>query len=143
MKGRVPPLVSMVVGLLMVSGPLFAHHSDSVYDQDHLVTITGTVTQFQFINPHQLIHLEVKDAKGNVEQWIALGGPPNQMSRVGWNAHTIKQGQPLTITGFQFYDGRKVMLHLKVVQANGQVLPASEAEGNFLKRFENRQEKKP
>jgi hypothetical protein len=66
MKNNVSAILSMTMGLLMVSGPMFAHHSDSVYDQEHLITVTGTVTKFEFINPHELIHFDVKDDRATV-----------------------------------------------------------------------------
>ena len=135
MNKRLLALVSVTVGLLLLSHPALAHHSDSVYDQDHLTVITGTVSQFEFVNPHQLIHLDVKDDKGKVVQWVALGGAPNQMRRLGWNSETLKIGEQLTITGFQFRDGRPVMLHLRITRANGEELRPSDVEANFLKAY--------
>ena len=135
MKNRAPAVLTVIFGLLMVSAQAFAHHSDSVYDQEHLITVAGTVTRFEFANPHVQIHFEVKNDKGNIEQWIALGGSPAQMRRVTWNSSTFKPGEQLTLSGFRFRDGRNVMLQLKTVRQNGEVVPASEAEVNFLNNY--------
>src|SRR5438874_7694770 len=132
MNARLLPTLFALVCLLMIPGRIFGHHSDSVYDQEHLTTITGTVTQFEFVNPHQLIHLDVKDPGGKVEQWVVLGGAPNQMRRLGWNSESVKPGEQLTVTGFRFRDGRSVMLHLKIVRANGDELRLSDVEAIIL-----------
>lgn len=135
MKKKVLAVLTATVGLFLGSALTFAHHSDSVYDQDHLTTVKGTVTRFEFVNPHIQIYFEVKDDKGNVEQWIALGGSPAQMRRVTWNGNTFKPGEQLTLSGFRFRDGRNIMLQLKSVRSNGEVVPASEAEVNFLNNY--------
>ena len=135
MKMSLLAFAAAIIGFSTASQTLLAHHSDSVYDQEHLTVITGTVSQFEFVNPHQLIHLDVKDDQGKVVQWVALGGAPNQMRRLGWSSSTLKIGEQLTITGFQFRDGRPVMLHLRVTRANGEELRPSDVEVNFLKAF--------
>ena len=141
MKKKLLAAMALVIGVGMAASQLWAHHSDSVYDQDHLTTVTGTVTQFEFVNPHQLIHLDVKGADGKSEQWVALGGAPNQMRRIGWSSDSVKIGETLTITGFRFRDGRPVMLHLKLVRSNGEELRPSDVEANFLKAFMDKQKK--
>lgn len=74
-KRQVIAMLSVTVGLLLGLSPVFAHHSDSIYDQDRFITIKGTVTQYEFVNPHILIHVSAKDDKGNLVQWTTLGGP--------------------------------------------------------------------
>ena len=143
MKNKMLAVLFLSVGLIIISGAAFAHHSDSVYDQERLVTVKGTVTEFAFVNPHVEIHFDMKDDKGNVQQWVALGGSPNQMRRVNWNGNMFKPGEQLTLTGFQFRDGRNIMLQLKTVRANGEVVPASEAEVNFLNNFLKEHPQKP
>lgn len=114
---------------------LFAHHSDSIYDQDRFITIKGTVTQFEFVNPHVLIHIAAKDDKGNLVQWTTLGGPPNRMAKgAGWTHSTIKEGEELTITGYPFKDGRPVMLFQMICRADGQQVPMSETVTAFSVR---------
>ena len=139
MKDKVSAVLSVTVGLLLVSGPMFAHHSDSVFDQDRLVTITGTVTRFEFRNPHTRIYMDVKNEEGNIEKWIVTGGALGSMRKVGWTHDIIKPGEQLTISGFQYWNGRKIMIHVKLVRANGEEIPPSESEIARLKRFLDRQ----
>jgi uncharacterized protein DUF6152 len=96
-------------GLLVVSGPMFAHHSAAIYDRDHMLTLTGVVTVFSFANPHVEIRFDVTDDKGNTEEWIAESGPPNRLYRAGWTAKTLKPGDRITVTGAPLKDGRKLL----------------------------------
>ncbi len=122
MKNKPFAVLAMAVGLLMVSGTMFAHHSGSVYDAEHLVTLKGTVTAFKFINPHVQIHFEVKDENGNVVKWVALSAPLQRMYRAGWNRNTLKPGNQVTVIGAPAKNGRKVMGLWKLVGPGGLVL---------------------
>lgn len=122
MKRKAPFLGAVAVGLLVVSVPLFAHHSTASYDMQHLVTFTATVTGLEFTNPHVLIHFEVRDESGNVEKWTALTAPPQRLYRAGWNTKILKPGDQITITGAPHKDGKKEMGLGKLVLPNGQAL---------------------
>ena len=119
MKNKPFAVLAMAVGLLMVSGTMFAHHSGSVYDAEHLVTLKGTVTAFKFINPHVQIHFEVKDENGNLVKWIAHTSPPSKMYRRGWKRNILKPGDQITVTGGPDKYGRKNMRLLKLVGPRG------------------------
>jgi hypothetical protein len=111
---------SLIIGVLLVSSPLFAHHSGSAFDLEHPVTLKGTVANFEWSNPHVFIALDVKDDKGNVEQWRIEGNSPNMLTRVGWKKEMIKEGDQLSVTGFVAKTGRKIMRLHSVMLANGQ-----------------------
>jgi len=118
MKGL---LMTVVVVLALVSGAvsLSAHHSWPV-NMDKLVTVKGTVMQFEWANPHPMITLEVKADDGKVEKWL-IGGPAiNRMEANGWTKDTVKPGDMLTGTGFQFSDGQKIIRLERVVFADGK-----------------------
>ena len=117
------PLVVLVVaaGLLMVSGPMFAHHSDAAYDLKRLITLTGTVTKFQFINPHVQLFFDVKDDQDNVEPWVSIFGTPNNLRRRGWNRNTIEPGDQFTISGHPFKNGSNRM-NARTIVLNGKEL---------------------
>ena len=104
----------------MVSSSLLAHHSASIYDRDHIVTLTGTVTEFAFANPHVQIYFDVTDGKGNTETWIAESGPPNRLYRAGWTSKTLKPGDKITVTGSPLKDGRKL---LSIKKLEGATVP--------------------
>ncbi len=84
----------------------------------------GTVTSFEWSNPHAYIHVDVKDDKGNVEQWTAEMASLGMLSRVNWRKDTVKPGDQITISGNRAKNGKTVMRLDKIVFANGQELSA-------------------
>ena len=98
MKTRTLTLFALAVALLVASTPMFAHHGSSAYDKK-LTTVKGTVTDFQFMNPHSEIFLEVKNADGKVEKWSAEAASMVTMSRLGWSKNLFKAGDQITIVG--------------------------------------------
>jgi hypothetical protein len=114
-------LVSAMVTLALAFGAvsLSAHHSWPV-NMEKLVTVKGTVMQFEWANPHPMITLEVKADDGKVEKWL-IGGPAiNRMEANGWTKDTVKPGDVLTGTGFQFSDGQKIIRLERGVFADGK-----------------------
>ena len=106
---------------LMVSVPVDAHHGASMFDMEHLITVKGTVTSFEWINPHSMIYADVKDDKGNVQKWaIETRGGPNALTRAGWTKETLKPGDEVTFTGHPAKNGTSNMRLAKVTLANGK-----------------------
>jgi len=92
--------------LLSVSAPVFAHHGFAVeFDKDNPLTLTGTVTKMEFMNPHIYFYLDVKGKDGKVVNWALEGGPPNVIYRQGWRKDTLKPGDVVTVKGFRAKDG--------------------------------------
>ena len=120
MKALLVP-VFVILGLVSAAIPLSAHHSWPVsYSQ--LVTVKGTVMEFAWQNPHPMITLEVRTDDGKVEKWL-IGGPAiNRMEANGWTKTTVKPGDVLTGTGYQFSDGQKILRLDRVVFADGKEL---------------------
>jgi hypothetical protein len=124
MKNKVISVLSLVVGLLLAATPLVAHHGVGLFEQDRSISIKGTITQFDFVNPHVEIYFEAKDDKGNVVKWMVESGSPNLMRRSGWNKNTLKPGEEVTFVGRPGRNGAKAMRLLKVVRSNGEeILP--------------------
>lgn len=113
-------LFALVVGVLSVPGSLFAHHGTANYDMTKVTTLKGTVTDFQFINPHTLILFDVKNDQGVVEHWQAEATSPNHLVRAGWSKDIVKAGDEITISGFRAKNGSNVLRFQKMVLANGQ-----------------------
>ncbi len=128
MKSKLLAVLAAGVVLLLVSGPMFAHHGGVQYDTKHAVTVTGTVTEFMFTNPHVQIHFDVKDETGNVEKWVAETASPQRLFSIGWNAKTLKAGDKITVTGAQLKDGQKIVSIIKLVGGNAPVLTQGAAE---------------
>jgi Family of unknown function (DUF6152) len=82
--------------LLAISVPLFGHHGTSRYDLAKTVTLNGTVTGFDWGNPHCLVHVDVKDPQGEVQHWTLELSSPYSMSRAGWSKDSLMLGDMLT-----------------------------------------------
>jgi uncharacterized protein DUF6152 len=96
----------VAASLLLLSAPVFAHHGFAGrYDEDHPVTVTGTVVELQFMNPHSFIIFENKDASGKDVRWQAELGSANLLAREGWTRTMLKPGDKITIIGPQNKNG--------------------------------------
>ena len=114
----------LAIAALFVSAPLHAHHGEANYDTDKIVSVKGTVTEFQFINPHTLIALDVKNDKGEIEKWIGEARSPAMLSRYGgWDKNTIKVGEVITFYGHRTTNGTPFMRLQKIVLPDGKELP--------------------
>ena len=122
MKTKLQAIGSLVVCLLLVSGPAFAHHAWHGYDMANLTTLKGTVTQFDWGNPHVWINFDVTDDKTNVEKWSAGGPSPSRMANTGWDKDTLKPGDQITAVGHRITDGTYSMRLVKVVLSDGREL---------------------
>ena len=86
--------------------------------------VKGTVTKFEWSNPHAYIYIEAKDDKGNVVEWTAELASLGMLARVNWKRDTVKPGDEITIYGNRAKDGRTLMRLEKIAFANGQELSA-------------------
>jgi len=109
----------VILALISASVPLSAHHSWPVAF-DKLVTVKGTVVDFMWANPHPMMTLEVKTTDGRIEKWQAGGPAINRMEANGWTKSTVKPGDVVTGTGYQFSDGQKIVRLERIVLADGK-----------------------
>lgn len=121
MKNRLL-LAGLIAGLLLVSRPASAHHAWHGYDMDHITTVKGTVTQFDWGNPHVWMNFDVKDDKGNVEKWAGGGPSPSRMAGTGWDKNTLKPGDQITAIGHRISDGTYSIRLVKVILPDGREL---------------------
>jgi hypothetical protein len=112
----------VAAGLLAVSASVLAHHGRSNYDVTSTATVKGTVTEFEWVNPHALIHLDVTGENGNVEKWIAETNSPNTLSRQGWSKNTVKVGDEITLFGHRVKGGGTYINFSKITWPDGRVL---------------------
>lgn len=118
------PVVAVL--LLSLAGSAYAHHGFvSWFDMSKSVTVKGTVTSFDWTNPHSYIYFDVKDEKGAIQKWSAELGALAMLSRAGWRKDTLKAGDEITATGNPAKDGKPIMHLDKVVLANGQELASA------------------
>jgi hypothetical protein len=120
---RVLPAVLLLGAGLVMTGLATAHHSFAVFfDPDKTVTVTGTVTEFQFRNPHGEITLDVKADKGRSEVWQIETNSPGVLRRRGWSKDSLKPGETVTIQGWASRDGKRYLRLLKATRADGTVI---------------------
>jgi hypothetical protein len=105
MKNRVLRVLGVALGFLLVSGPVPAHHGRGAFDMDKVTVVKGTVTKYEFINPHSLIYLDVIGDKGSVEHWIAETNSNNHLSRGGYDKNSLKPGDQVVVTGHRAKNG--------------------------------------
>jgi DNA/RNA endonuclease YhcR with UshA esterase domain len=125
MKNTRAASIALIALFLLGSSVAFAHHGTANFDTTKSVTVKGAVTQFQFINPHVTISLDVKDDKGSVQNWQGALTSPNHLMRSGWSKDTLKTGEVITISGFPAKSGAPEIWIQKVVLANGEALDTS------------------
>ena len=106
---------------LVLSVPLLAHHANSAYDTAKSVTVKGTVTKWQLINPHSGLWIEVKGEKGDLQVWSGeFGGTLDLFRAFGWTKATFKPGDQITMIGNPARDGTTAMYAKKVILATGK-----------------------
>ena len=119
MKSKSIGMFSLLACFVMICGPVFAHHGSAVsytIDLNKLITMKGTVTSFEWANPHVYLMYDVKDEKGNVVHWGAETHAPSVLSdEDGWTRNTFKPGDEITITVFPSRVGAPRGLIAKIV----------------------------
>src|ERR1700686_4926279 len=114
---------ALIVGIMTIASVAFAHHGTANYDTSKTVTVKGSVTDFQFINPHVLIMMDGKDESGKLLKWQGELTSPNRLSRGGWTKSSIKLGDIITISGYPTKSGSPEIWIQKVMLASGEELP--------------------
>jgi len=95
-----------VLLLVLVAGAASAHHSAPVfYNVNERTTVSGTVTEFRFSNPHAILKLEVVGEDGEKQQWTAETTSPSILRRRGWSQTSFKPGDKVKLEGMPSLDG--------------------------------------
>jgi hypothetical protein len=102
--------------------PALAHHSFSMFDSETTVMVDGTVSEFEYINPHAWLHLTAADANGREVEWSIEMGGINAISRVGWQEDTVKPGDRITIQIHPMKDGSRGGQYLSATLSDGRTL---------------------
>src|SRR5579872_6849754 len=113
---------SMVVGIaLLAPAAALAHHSLAAeYDAKQPVTLKGTVTKFEWTNPHARFYIDVKDDSGNVTNWNLELASPNVLGRQGWTRHSLNIGDVITVEGSRAKDGAHMANARTVTLSDGK-----------------------
>jgi len=115
-------LTAVLVTSAFLSGAAFAHHSFAMFDQSKTVTLKGTVTEFQWTNPHAFIHMEVPNDAGGKQTWQVELNSPNNLKRQGWKSTSVKAGDAVTLILNPLRDGSRGGLFVSLTLPDGKVL---------------------
>jgi hypothetical protein len=119
--------VAAAVAALVAGGARVAsaHHSFAAeFDGNSPVTLKGTITKMEWINPHSWIHIDVKNPDGTVTEWMVEGGTPNTLFRRGFTRDAVKAGMEITVEGYRAKNGAN--------RANGRDLILKDGKRLFM-----------
>ena len=117
MKGLIAAAALVLAGV----APVAAHHSFAMFNQRQIMTLEGTVTEFQWTNPHAFIQLDVVQ-NGRTVHWSIELNSPNNLRRQGWTRVSLRAGERITLRMNPLRDGHHGGLFLDLVKADGTTL---------------------
>jgi hypothetical protein len=128
---RAAILTVAAAGALLSSASASAHHSFAAeFDRNLPVTVTGTVTKVEWMNPHARFYIDAKDDAGKIVNWDFELASPNGLMRRGWNRNSMKIGDTVTVTGHRAKNNPAVGNASSVVLADGKKLFAGSSIDN-------------
>jgi hypothetical protein len=110
----------VLAGAALGANTAAAHHSPVMFDQTQPLTMTGTVREFQWTNPHSYVQLVVKNEQGEDVEWNLEMAAPTYLYNLGWRPSTVKAGDTLTVTVAPLRKGGNGGLLLKAATADGK-----------------------
>jgi hypothetical protein len=122
---------TLLAGIICATAaaPAFAHHSFAAeYDSAKPITLKGTVTKMEWMNPHARFYVDVKDDAGVVSNWELELGSPNGLMRRGWTRNSLKPGDSVVIEGYMAKDGSKLANARNVTLADGRKIFAGSSD---------------
>jgi hypothetical protein len=119
--------------LLGIVAPLLAHHSFAAdYDASKPITLRGTVTRFEWMNPHARLFVDAKDESGRVTNWEFELGSPNTLMRSGWTRHSLKAGDEIIVQGSRSKDYSNQGNATSIISRDGKVVLSGVSAGASL-----------
>lgn len=129
MRKKVLIFLAVAAGFGLVSGPISAHHGVTNYDMKKTIALSGTVTDFDWGNPHCLLHLDVTDESGHIKHWTLEMSSTFTMSHRGWDKDTLKRGDQVNVEAHPAQNGAPIGITsgpgfaLKIA-VNGKEIPS-------------------
>lgn len=115
-------LMQTMLALVLAAASAWAHHSFTMFDSTKMVTLTGTIKEFQWTNPHTFTWIDVPNQSGGVDTWAIEGMSPNYLGRRGWTKNTLKPGDKVSVVILPLKDGSKGGTFLRCTLADGTVM---------------------
>ena len=115
-------IAAFAVGVILASNTVLAHHGANLYDTTKAVMLKGTITKFEWGTPHNQIYFDAKDAKGEVQHWVASTEPAPVMLERGWTRRSLKEGDQVTVYVFAAKNGAPVGNVQRIVLPDGKEL---------------------
>jgi hypothetical protein len=127
------------VAAVLFAAPAVAHHAFAMFDQSKVLYMSGTVKQFEFVNPHAWLHVAIVNDKGNTATWSFEGGSPSQLVSLGWSQDHPRVGEMIEV-GFRpmkdgsrggqlmsvkFPSGQKVCSNRGCGDGTGEIVPGA------------------
>jgi len=127
-------LALVLAGLVLTAGSARAHHAfNAEFDIDKPMSLTGTLTKVEWVNPHAWIHMAVKGADGKTVDWMVEGGSPNTLLRHGFTRNTLEVGTVLVVSGYQSKDGSNKINGKDITLQDGKKLFLGSSAGDNQK----------
>jgi len=115
-------LLMTTLCLSLAAGTAIAHHSFAMFDRDHQILLTGKVDKFEWQNPHVYIHLQAKDSKGKVSDWLIECANPGILTRANWKFNVVKKDDEITVIISPLRTGEPAGLLHQIKLADGRIL---------------------
>ena len=131
---RTIALGAATISILLGSAAAGAHHSFAMFDHVNRVTLAGTVTQFQWTNPHVFIELDVSDGSGSLKHYSIECASPNVLMRVGWKYADVKKGDKVTLLVNPLKNGDPGGMLETATLADGRVMSDGNPPGGVFTR---------
>lgn len=108
--------------LILLPSVAHSHHSNVAYEVRKVITVTGVVKEFRWVNPHTWLHVVVDDGSGGKVEWAAEGRAPGILLRAGWTRNSLKPGETVTVDMSPAKDGSHTSIIARVTKADGTIL---------------------
>jgi len=114
--------IAALAALAIPAVPALAHHSNSAYQVDEIITLTGTVKEWRWSNPHTWLYMTVEGEDGREQEWAVEGRAPGILGRAGWDREILRPGETVTVHASPAKDGSLVGIIARVTKADGTIL---------------------
>ncbi|HET9215716.1 MAG TPA: DUF6152 family protein [Terriglobia bacterium] len=119
------------LGILVAALPTLGHHSFAAqYDRSKPITLKGTVSKVEWMNPHIYFYVDVKDDAERVTNWAIEGGAPSMLYRNGWRIDSLKVGDAVTVEGWLAKDGSNLANMRTATLADGKTVFGASSGGD-------------